>query len=160
MSDQHEPRRAYIPLLWLVGGAAVFLASWLGPNLAHLHRGGLFSMSPFFHYGLSVGIWFLAFAGGYLLIERLQLPFGRTAAWAHFGLMTSGAALIIAPSVALAWLPDSATAAAPVSLFRWMNAVSLVGYALTLLALLVFVGALGWSVWARMTPRRTRPSAG
>lgn len=161
MPEQHKPgreqaaRQPSIPMLWVVGAVVIFLASWLGPNLSSLHRGdGLFSMSPFFHYSLSVGVWFLAFSGGYLLIERLELPFGRAASYTHFGLLALGTMLIIAPSVALGWFPDPVANDDIVALFRLLNGIAMLGYGLTLLALAVFLCALGRCVLARLISGR------
>ena len=146
------------PLLWLFAAAIIGMINgieWVGLVRAPLdiRSHDTYYVFRHAHYGLSLAGSFLTFAIVYGLMAWLRLGYSERLSWAQLGLMFTGAAGVLAPTLALNVLPLPERGVDPVAAFAFWNRIATIGYLLTLGSLILFV-----IVVADALRRRHRPA--
>ncbi len=153
-------RRFIIPAIWLA--VTLFaLAAGLLTSLLPLHRPGPHP-AVYVLYSPGQAVQFLAplavfTAAAWIIDAGLQLAYRRWLAWAHLGLILSGAAAIyLIPAIVTRVFMAGAPVSRLMGAFRVLNLIGSAGYFLALAGLVAFCAMLISVViraWTRPRPR-------
>jgi cytochrome c oxidase subunit 1 len=154
-------RRLIFPATWVAGSLFVLILSGLSlpGEPATDAVSDTYYLVVHAHYVVSLATAFGVFAVVYGTMETiLDLRFRRLLGWSQFALMVLGASLIFAPSLLLRLnaLPSRYEDQEPT--FAMFNGISMVGYAMTLGSVVLFVAVIADIVVRRL--QRKQPDTG
>ena len=152
------PKSAVLFESWLVGAIAlaIFGRFSLLIRVTPIDNSGVYYNVATGHYAISLAMAFLLFSCIYFILDIVfAASYRRVLGWGHLGLMTAGAAMINGPSIFLRMTSQWPRPANSERAFGLLNAVSTVGYVLTLVGLFLFALMLGHMIIGRLN--RSRP---
>jgi cytochrome c oxidase subunit 1 len=131
-----------MPLLWAAATILVFLLNGSPPS-GLPDEGGVrrtYYVVAHHHYVVSLAAGLAIFGAVYLVLEMLpRVRYRRELGYAHLALAFVGTLLVIAPRIGLNLTAMPRRYADPAATFAFWNTVSLAGYVMTLVGLLLFV---------------------
>jgi heme/copper-type cytochrome/quinol oxidase subunit 1 len=148
-----------LPLLWFSLAVFALASGFLGGRSSDIRPPTFGEHTTYYvvahnHYALSLAAAFGIFAVAYaVLVGVFNLPHHWWLGYIHLALMVVGAGMVLAPQYLLRLgLPRRGVGADPIAVFAELNRLSMAGYLMMMLGLLVFVVVLldtAWGVWRR-----------